>query len=40
MSLFFYFYHPDNQETGDREIFERLEKMYKSLIMGISKNGR
>ena len=33
-------YHPDNQETGDRKIFERLEKMYKSLIMGISKNGR
>lgn len=33
-------YHPDNQETGDREIFERLDKMYKSLIMGISKNGR
>jgi hypothetical protein len=33
-------YHPDNQETGDREIFERLEKMYKSLIIGISKNGR
>jgi hypothetical protein len=33
-------YHPDIQETGDREIFERLEKMYKSLIMGISKNGR
>lgn len=33
-------YHPDNQETGDREIFERLEKMYKSLIMGISQNGR
>ena len=33
-------YHPDIQETGDREIFERLEKMYKSLIIGISKNGR
>jgi hypothetical protein len=33
-------YHPDNQETGDRSIFERLEKMYNSLIMGISKNGR
>ncbi len=33
-------YHPNNLETGDREIFERLEKMYKSLIMGISKNGR
>ncbi|MEB3247904.1 MAG: DnaJ domain-containing protein [Merismopediaceae bacterium] len=33
-------YHPDNQETGDRNIFERLEKLYKSLIMGISKNGR
>lgn len=32
-------YHPDNQETGDRKIFERLEKMYKSLIIGISKNG-
>lgn len=29
-------YHPDNQETGDRAIFERLEKMYKSLIAGIS----
>lgn len=33
-------YHPDNQETGDQEIFERLERMYKSLITGISKNGR
>lgn len=33
-------YHPDIQETGDREIFERLEKMYKSLILGISQNGR
>ncbi|PHV64328.1 DnaJ domain-containing protein [Cyanobacterium aponinum] len=33
-------YHPDNQETGDREIFERLEKMYESLMKGVSKNGR
>ncbi|WP_204105195.1 MULTISPECIES: DnaJ domain-containing protein [Spirulina sp. CCY15215] len=33
-------YHPDNQETGDRKIFERLEKMSNSLIMGISQNGR
>ncbi len=29
-------YHPDNQETGDRKIFERLNKMYDSLIAGIS----
>ena len=30
-------YHPDNQETGDRKIFERLNQMYKSLIMAIPK---
>lgn len=28
-------YHPDNSKTGDREIFERLEKMYRSLVEGI-----
>lgn len=33
-------YHPDNQETGDRKIFERIEKMYKSLMAGVSKNGK
>ena len=27
-------YHPDNKETGDREIFERLETMYKSILAG------
>ncbi|WP_071517913.1 J domain-containing protein [Geitlerinema sp. PCC 9228] len=27
-------YHPD-KETGDRAIFERLEKMYRSLVEGI-----
>jgi len=25
-------YHPDNLETGDREVFERIELMYQSLI--------
>jgi len=30
-------YHPDNQETGDRKIFERLNQMYKSLIAVIPK---
>ncbi len=25
-------YHPDNLETGNREIFERIELMYQSLI--------
>jgi hypothetical protein len=29
-------YHPDNQKTGDRRIFERLDKMYKSIIAGVS----
>ncbi|WP_370539382.1 MULTISPECIES: DnaJ domain-containing protein [Nostocales] len=28
-------YHPDNPETGDRGIFERVEIMYKSIITGI-----
>jgi hypothetical protein len=27
-------YHPDNSETGDREIFEQVEAMYKSIIAG------
>jgi hypothetical protein len=27
-------YHPDNSETGDREIFEQIEAMYKSIIVG------
>lgn len=27
-------YHPDNSETGDREIFEEIEAMYKSIIAG------
>jgi len=27
-------YHPDNSETGDREVFEQLETMYKSIIAG------
>ncbi|CAD5953922.1 DnaJ domain-containing protein [Planktothrix agardhii] len=30
-------YHPDNQETGDRKIFERLMQMYNSLIPAIPK---
>jgi len=30
-------YHPDNQETGDRKIFERLTQMYDSLIAAIPK---
>ena len=30
-------YHPDNQDTGDRKIFERLTQMYKSLIATIPK---
>lgn len=28
-------YHPDNSETGDRIIFERIDLMYKSLIIEI-----
>ena len=28
-------YHPDNPETGDRAIFERVEIMYKSIVTGI-----
>ncbi len=28
-------YHPDNQETGDRAIFERIEIMYKSITARI-----
>jgi DnaJ domain len=24
-------YHPDNQETGDREIFDRIQIMYRSI---------
>jgi hypothetical protein len=27
-------YHPDNLETGDREIFEQIEAMYESIIAG------
>lgn len=27
-------YHPDNSETGDRDIFEQIEAMYKSIIVG------
>lgn len=27
-------YHPDNLETGDRAIFEKIEVMYKSIIAG------
>lgn len=27
-------YHPDNSETGDREVFEQIEAMYKSIIAG------
>ncbi|NMG57265.1 molecular chaperone DnaJ [Geitlerinema sp. P-1104] len=27
-------YHPDNLVTGDREIFEQIETMYKSIIAG------
>lgn len=30
-------YHPDNQETGDRKIFERLTQMSDSLIAAIPK---
>jgi hypothetical protein len=30
-------YHPDNQETGDRKIFERLTQMSNSLIAAIPK---
>lgn len=25
-------YHPDNRETGDREVFEQIEAMYESII--------
>ncbi|MEH2209783.1 J domain-containing protein [Nostoc sp.] len=28
-------YHPDNLKTGDRQIFEQIEIMYKSLIAGV-----
>ncbi|AFZ49600.1 J domain-containing protein [Dactylococcopsis salina] len=28
-------YHPDNQKTGNREIFEQIELMYKSIIAGV-----
>jgi hypothetical protein len=28
-------YHPDNLETGDRRIFERLDVMYKSILIGV-----
>ncbi len=28
-------YHPDNAETGDREVFEQIETMYKSIIAGL-----
>ncbi len=27
-------YHPDNLETGDREVFEQIETMYKSIVVG------
>lgn len=27
-------YHPDNVETGDREVFEQIETMYKSIVAG------
>lgn len=27
-------YHPDNLETGDREVFEQIEATYKSIIAG------
>jgi len=26
-------YHPDNPETGDRQIFEQIEIMYKSIVV-------
>lgn len=28
-------YHPDNINTGDRKIFERIDVMYKSIIAGL-----
>ncbi|MEM9541877.1 MAG: DnaJ domain-containing protein [Cyanobacteria bacterium P01_E01_bin.42] len=28
-------YHPDNSETGDRDIFEQIEMMYKSILAGV-----
>jgi DnaJ domain len=28
-------YHPDNPETGDRKIFEKIEVMYRSIIAGV-----
>ena len=31
-------YHPDNQETGDRDMFERIENMYKSITVEIGKS--
>jgi hypothetical protein len=33
-------YHPDNQETGNREVFERLNVMYKSLTVNIDTPSR
>lgn len=30
-------YHPDNQETGNRDVFERIENMYKSITVEIGK---
>lgn len=31
-------YHPDNQETGDRDMFEQIENMYKSITVEIAKS--
>jgi preprotein translocase subunit Sec63 len=31
-------YHPDNLETGDGDIFNRLNQMYKSLIVAMPKD--
>ncbi len=28
-------YHPDNQNTGDSKIFQRIEQMYRSITMGV-----
>lgn len=28
-------YHPDNHNTGDSKIFQRIEQMYRSITMGI-----
>ena len=30
-------YHPDNPDTGNREVFERIENMYKSITVEIGK---